>query len=465
MMSKMSWKAILGTVLTRPSSWLGRWSFLTAHHVGFSILIVYAILLGLFLRAVATIKQRPIIVADITGSAFGLLVQLGPASAELLSEKFRRYDILLFGHFNRANVFALDRINGKSPPNVRVHRSHFFSFINLLYRPGRFAHPVVSVWSRSRYLKPLFPMIYPAERLKEEARREYSPSLVQTYFRLTDAEADECKGLLESAGLNLTSGFVCFNARDDAWRQKKQSSLYDSGIHRLTNMDVTTYLPAMEHVLSSGFAVIRVGRETETPIELPSPNFLDYSKSNLRNDRMDFFLGEHCILSVSNGTGWDTVPRAMGRPVHLANFGDPGFGGNDFFWSHFFPPITVGFRRFFSEKTGRWFLGSSHRERVSLLLDEPHPRLGKMIYKAQDAQEIKVQVAFALRLATDPHFLEQSCRDQESFQLDWFRAYASDTASIPKWRPLLEPGYLQEFGQSLTDSCRWKFDDTRGECD
>ena len=458
-MSKMSWKAVSGTFLTGPSFWVRRMSSLAAHRAGFFLLLVYAVLLGLFLRAVATVKQRPIIVADITGSAFGLLVQLGPQSAELLSEKFCRHDILLFGRFNRANFFALDRINVKSPHNVRVHQSLLFSFINFLYRPGRFAHPVVSIWSRSRFLRPLFPTIYPAERLKEEARREYSPSLVQHYFRLTDAEADECKGLLESVGLDLTSGFVCFNARDNVWRQKKQSSLYDSDIHRLTNMDVTTYLPAMEQVLASGFAVIRVGRETERPIELSSPNFLDYSKSNLRSDRMDFFLGEHCLLSVSNGTGWDTIPRAMGRPVHLANIGDPGFGGNDFFWSHFFPPITVGFRRFFSEETGQWYLGSNHWERVSLLSDEPHPRLGKITYTAQDSNEIKVQVAFALRIATDPHFLERSCQEQESFQRDWFRAYASETASMPQWRPLLEPAYLREFGQSLTDSSRWRFDD------
>lgn len=426
--------------------------------LSFSLIFIYSIFVGVYWRLWGVFCSKRVLAVDITAGAFGLLIPLGPPTVEMLSEQNRNSRILAFAEANGTNGFAIRRIAEKSPNNVVVRNSRYLRFLLKLYKPGSLAHPVVSLWSHRYLPRGLTPEVYPSDRARHLAQRYYSPQLCQEYFRLTAQEFEECKSKLQSQGLNLDQGFVCFNARDDAWRQQAQSQKFDTTVHQLTNVDIETFVPAISSVLRQGWAVIRVGRKTEKTLRIDDSNFFDYANSSLKSDVMDFFLAEYCVLAVSTGTGWDALPRVMSRPVHLANFVAPDFSrqeGREWLWCGQHPPISVGFKRSFRRSYGSPQLGFTRRERQLIESGDPDEAGQIWDYCDQSRGEIESGVNFALRLALEPEFLADISSRQATFQRQWHQAYSDEDDTMPTGMPLIEPSELASLGDSLLDESRW----------
>ncbi len=411
----------------------------------------YVMTLGAWWNIRSRVRKRATIATEVHSSTFGVMVYLGPVVVEYLGYAYPECDVMVMGDFNGANKFALRRLNEKSPQNVHIHSSALFRRILSWYRPRSLANPAVSLWNRPRYPHFAKPQVLTFAAIMERCQhlKSDAPRLSREYFGLTRIESEECRTQLERNGLDLGNGFVCFNVRDDSWRQARQSQLFMEPVPRPENSDIQTYVPAILAVLDAGKAVIRVGREVMNRVEIGNPNFLDYANSDIRHDIMDFFFGEFCDLAVSTGTGWDTVPRIMGRNVHLANFTVQDVASFAGLWTESFPPISVGYKKSMSIESGGVSLGLRGGPVTYESVFFPEAGPADYLLQDQPSSELILQVLFALRLQQDPLYLRQMCRDQASFQSEWWMAFGGEQTCTPRWLPLMEPVYLTQYGRSL----------------
>ena len=381
------------------------------------------------------------------------MVYRGPLAVEYLAHAYPDCDVVLMGDFNGVNRFALERLDSRSPTNIHVHSSAIMRAILKWYRPGWLVNPAVHIWNRKEFPRFAKPQVLTFQEVEESSEHLKSGAvgLSREYFGLTSLESTQCRTELEKIGLKLDNGFVCVNVRDDAWRLGNQSQSATDRYPGLRNADIETYVPAMLAVLSEGKAVVRVGRAVASPVKIEHSNFLDYAVSNIRDDLMDFFLGEFCDLTVSTGSGWDTIPRVMGCHVYISNHTNSVVTDLDReLWLDTFPPISIGFKRFIATKSGVVSLGINPHFASNLTNLSAESDGAEYIRHDQNPTELTLQVLSALHLQQDSLYLQKLCKEQASFQSEWWMGSGGDQAGIPAWLPLLEPSYLAQYGHSLT---------------
>ena len=141
----------------------------------------------------------------------------------------------------------------------------------------------------------------------------------------------------------------------------------------------------------------------------------------------------------------------MGRHVYVSNY--TNMVVTDFdreLWLDTFPPISIGFKRFIAKKNGAVSLGINPHIASNLTNFSTESDGAEYIRDDQNSAELTLQVLFALRLQQDSFYLQQLCKEQASFQNEWWMSSGEEQAGIPAWPPLLEPSYLAQYGQSLT---------------
>jgi len=424
--------------------------------VAFPVLLGYIFALGGWWKFRSLIRERKTIVTEISSGTFGVMVYQGPLAVEYLTHAYPDCDVVLMGDFNGANKFALKRLDSRSPANIHVHSSAIMRAILKWCRPGWLLNPAVTIWSRKEFPRfPRFakPQVLTFQEVMESSEHLKSGAvgLSREYFGLTSLESTQCRTELEKIGLNLDNGFVCVNVRDDSWRMRNQSQSANDRNPGLRNSDAETYVPAILAVLGEGKAVVRVGRSAANSVKIEHSNFLDYAVSNIRDDLMDFFLGEFCDLAVSTGSGWDAIPRVMGCHVYISNYTNKVVTDIDReLWLDIFPPISIGFKRFIATKNDAVSLGINPHIASKLTNLSAESDGAEYICHDQNPTELTLQVLFALRLQQDSLYLQQLCKEQASFQSEWWVGAGGDQAGIPAWLPVLEPSYLVQHGQTLT---------------
>ena len=380
--------------------------------VAFPVLLGYLFALGGWWNFRSLIRERKTIVTEISSGTFGVMVYLGPTAVEYLAHAYPDRDVVLMGDFNGANRFALKRLDSRSPTNIHVHSSAIMRAILKWYRPGSLLNPAVTLWNRTGFPEFAKPQVITFQEVMESCEHLKSGALglSREYFGLTSLESTQCRTELEKIGLKLDNGFVCVNVRDDSWRLGNQSQSATDRNPGLRNADIETYVPAMLAVLSEGKAVVRVGRAVANPVKIEHSNFLDYAVSNIRDDLMDFFLGEFCDLAVSTGSGWETISRVMGRNMYISNYTNSVVTDLDReLWLDTFPPISIGFKRLIATKNGAVSLGISPQIASSITNFSMESGGAEYICDDQNPTELTLQVLFALRLQQDSLYLQQLC--------------------------------------------------------
>lgn len=129
---------------------------------------------------------------------------------------------------------------------------------------------------------------------------------------------------LESRGLKPNQNFVVFTIRDSSYlRQQYPSS--DFSYHDYRDSSLESYYRAMLELADSGVFVLRVGATVEKCVELNHPNIIDYATNGDRTEFLDLFLGAHCLFCVSQGTGYDGIPKIFRRPIVFVNVAPVGY--------------------------------------------------------------------------------------------------------------------------------------------
>lgn len=130
-------------------------------------------------------------------------------------------------------------------------------------------------------------------------------------IRVTDEDRRRGWEWLEQKGVPSGAWFVCFHARESGGRQQDHAHL-----HR--NVNINTYIPAMEEVVRRGGWCVRMGDPAMQ--KLPAlPQVIDYASSSERADWLDVFLFGSCRFLVGCNSGPVCVAASFGIPTLVTN--------------------------------------------------------------------------------------------------------------------------------------------------
>ena len=144
-------------------------------------------------------------------------------------------------------------------------------------------------------------------------------------FSFNETENKRGKDFLETIGLKDDKDkFICLNIRDEAYKNKFQSSRFmDSSYwnyHNFRNSSLENYYEAILKLLDKDYWVIRVGKAVEKKMNINHSKFLDYANSEYREDFLDIWLMANCFFTISGDTGLDEVCKIFRKPIVHLNY-------------------------------------------------------------------------------------------------------------------------------------------------
>lgn len=163
-------------------------------------------------------------------------------------------------------------------------------------------------------------------------------------------------------------------------REHNAQRPFDHLVH-VRNASVDNYRPAIQHLIKLGFAVVRLGDTTMTPLGSSPGELIDLPFHSDRNDFADPYFMWRSRFFVGMGAGPSTIPFVFGVPMLLVNM---------------FERIVINgardrlmYKTFFVKELGRRlryreFVTSPYRD---LYLDEEFERAG-VVVEENSAEDI-----------------------------------------------------------------------------
>lgn len=126
-----------------------------------------------------------------------------------------------------------------------------------------------------------------------------------------DPARPEIAQFFERTGLTPEDRIVTLHCRETGFR---------SDIHqRLRNVDIATYLKAVEALAADGYKVIRLGDSSMTPLPRID-GVIDYALSPLKSPALDIHLPALAHFHIGSSSGLSQVPLLYGTPSLLLNW-------------------------------------------------------------------------------------------------------------------------------------------------
>ena len=121
-----------------------------------------------------------------------------------------------------------------------------------------------------------------------------------------------CKKKLKEFGLDEKKKLVCLHVRDGNFKNDENRKNY-------RNSDINNYIESINFLINQDFHVIRMGGPDSKKINFKHKNFLDYAKSDIKEDIMDFYLIKKCIFYIGAQSVILDVAYMFNKPVLTAN--------------------------------------------------------------------------------------------------------------------------------------------------
>lgn len=137
------------------------------------------------------------------------------------------------------------------------------------------------------------------------------------HFFLNQEEQATGQAFLGEHGINPEK-FVCLLCRDSAYMNQHQPD-EDWSYHDYRDVDIATYLPALEALTDQGYHVLRMGAAVHQSLTSENPRILDYANNGMRTELLDIFLSATCTFFISNGSGLDGIAKMFRRPIVYVN--------------------------------------------------------------------------------------------------------------------------------------------------
>tara|TARA_B100000287_G_scaffold86226_1_gene78851 strand:+ start:208 stop:1401 length:1194 start_codon:yes stop_codon:yes gene_type:complete len=138
-------------------------------------------------------------------------------------------------------------------------------------------------------------------------------------IKLQRNEIDTAENILLKNNVNTSKKIVCINVRDSLYL-KKTFSEFDGSYHDRRDADINNYLSIIKYLVSKDYIVVRMGKYMKNKAAYEHPNFIDYPFCKFKTDLLDIYLGYKCYMSISTGSGWDSIPYSFRKPILYTNF-------------------------------------------------------------------------------------------------------------------------------------------------
>ena len=145
------------------------------------------------------------------------------------------------------------------------------------------------------------------------------------HISFTDKEELKGKKILAEFGIPEGAKFICLNVRDSGYLDRhKKHTLKDWTYHNYRDGNIDKYILSVEELTKRGYYIFRMGVKVLKPLKSSNPKIIDYSKSGMRTEFMDIYLGAKCYFCISTSSGFDEIPNIFRRPIALTGFASIG---------------------------------------------------------------------------------------------------------------------------------------------
>lgn len=132
--------------------------------------------------------------------------------------------------------------------------------------------------------------------------------------KLSMAERMCARKLMEETGLPSNAKFVCVHAREAGFK----THIHRNRHNTYRDIDIHTYIPAIEYLTQQGFWVVRMGESTVKPLP-EMEKVIDYARSPLKSDFLDIVLIGECEFFVGCNCGLSLIPHIFNKPALWSN--------------------------------------------------------------------------------------------------------------------------------------------------
>ena len=121
-----------------------------------------------------------------------------------------------------------------------------------------------------------------------------------------------CKKKLKEFGLDEKEKLVCLHVRDGNYKNDENRKNY-------RNSDINNYIESINFLINQDYRVIRMGGPDSKKINFNHKKFLDYSKSDIKENIMDFYLIKKCAFYSGTQSGILEIAYMFNKPVLTTN--------------------------------------------------------------------------------------------------------------------------------------------------
>lgn len=129
-------------------------------------------------------------------------------------------------------------------------------------------------------------------------------------WRLSHDDKAQGRRLLAEMGVGPNDWYVCVHCREPGYKK------WD--VHNYRDVNINSYLYAMQAIVAKGGWCIRMGDHSMTPLG-KMDGVIDYCHSGYKSPMMDVFLCATCKFFLGSGSGLYWVASIFGAPVACAN--------------------------------------------------------------------------------------------------------------------------------------------------
>jgi len=126
--------------------------------------------------------------------------------------------------------------------------------------------------------------------------------------------------LLANKNLYKEDKLVCLHVRDSAYLSSVSTS-HDFSYHDFRDAKISSYQKSIEHLLSQGYKVIRIGANTNQRLELESNNYFDFclDRDEVHGEFLEVFMLDVCQFFIANFGGPYGVAAMLDTPTLVVN--------------------------------------------------------------------------------------------------------------------------------------------------
>jgi putative glycosyltransferase (TIGR04372 family) len=127
---------------------------------------------------------------------------------------------------------------------------------------------------------------------------------------------EKARQVAAGLGIDDNTKVVTLHMRERGWRTAgKNPHVEQASEHR--NVNIESYLPAIDYLVSQGYMIVRIGDPTMTPIS--REGLIDIATSSQRNDLLEIYLIMKSFFLITCDSGPPKVAELLNVPTLAVN--------------------------------------------------------------------------------------------------------------------------------------------------